>query len=47
MFITSLDMAGIMIALVVSTTLVITTAVRNASMHKEIIRLRRLVNSQR
>lgn len=47
MYITSLDMAGIMIALVVSTTLVITTAVRNASMHREIVRLRRLVNSQR
>jgi dihydroxyacetone kinase len=47
MYITSLDMAGIMIALVVSTTLVITTAIRNASMHKEIVRLRRLSRTQR
>lgn len=46
MYLSGFDMVAIMIALVVSLTLVATTALANARMHKEIVRLRRVVSQR-
>jgi hypothetical protein len=47
MYLTTWDLLAVMIALVVSVTLVITTALANARLQKKVIMLRRQINAGR